>query len=854
MNKSVKRFGCLALAAVTSLSMFAGCKDPDASSSDSTGDGAKKYDTENRAVVFATDALDGNFNPFFATSATDSTIAAMTQVGMLTTDSKGNPKCGDDVPTVVYSYKETMKDVDGNVTTNAALAQDGGSTEYEFIIKNGMKFSDGVDLTIKDVLFNLYVYLDPQYMGSATIYSTDIKGLKAYRMQDPYADDSAEESGDIFASKAMQRVTNLLNYLDPEDAQPTLTSEIEEDIATVKELFLEEVTNDWNEVAGTQESYQEEYSFTEDWEIYYFNEGLIQVQYTQGKPQKDENGKYITSLDVEGNTFREQIEEARNDADKLTAIIEEKGCTEEEAKEYAVQQFAIEAVYNGYMIADSSIANVVRYWETGSKLLQNIAAEERSKYYEENKNDDGTLKVEEISGITTYKTSTDFDGTELSGGEHDVLKIVINGIDPKAIWNFAFSVAPMHYYSNADTIATTKFGVDTGNLEFFQDVLQAPEKNGVPMGAGVYKASNESGSGEVNKNTFYKNNWVYFERNTFFDTMGGETVHNAKIKYLNYRVVGSDKLIQALESGAIDFGSPQATTKNIEKIGNSSHLYYKDYMTNGYGYVGINPKFVPDIEVRQAIMMAMDVNSIVANYYTTDLAQVAYRSMSALSWAYPEDAEEYYEFTTDKEVIRGLVESAGWTLGSEDIYQKDGKKLEITFTIAGESKDHPAYQMFIDARDFLNECGFDISISTDATALRRLAEGGLAVWAAAWSSTVDPDLYQVYHKDSKATSIKNWGYETIQMDNTDQFTYEKSVITNLSLKIEEARETLDTEQRKEHYAEALDMIMSLAVELPTYQRKDLVVYNKDVINPATLNQDANAYEGVYDRLWEVDYN
>lgn len=851
MNKSVKRFGCLALTAVTALSMFAGCKDPVDSSG---GDGAKKYDTEKRAVVFATDALDGNFNPFFATSATDSTIAAMTQVAMLTTDSKGNPKCGDDVPTVVSSYKETMKDSDGNPTDDPALAQDNGSTEYEFIIKNGMKFSDGKPLTIKDVLFNLYVYLDPAYMGSATIYSTDIQGLKAYRMQLLDAPDDAEESGDMFNALAMQRVTNLLNYLDPEDSKPVLTSEIEEDIKTLEKLFMEEVTSDWNEVAGTQESYKEEYSFTEDWEIYYFNEGLVRVQYTQGKAQKDKNGKYVTSLDVAGNTLRENIEEASNDPATLDRIMDEKGCTEEEAKAYAIQEYAINTVYDSYMAIASSKADVVRYWETGSKLLQEFVAEERSKYYEQQKaKNDGALLVDEIEGIDTYPTSTDFDGNALAE-EHDVLKIVINGIDPKAIWNFAFSVAPMHYYSDAETIANTKFGVDFANKDFFDNVLQDPEKNGVPMGAGVYKASNENGSGEVNKNNFYRNNWVYFERNTYFDTMGDETVHNAKIKYLNYRVVGSDKLIQALESGAIDFGSPQATTKNIDKVGQTKHLYSKDYMTNGYGYVGINPKFVPDLEVRQAIMKVLNTASIVQNYYTEDLAQVAYRSMSALSWAYPENATEYYEYSTDKAEIRRLVESAGWSEGTDGIYAKDGKKLELTFTIAGESKDHPAYQMFIDARDFLNECGFDISISTDATALRKLATGGLAVWAAAWSSTVDPDLYQVYHKDSKATSIKNWGYETIMADNTDQFTFEKGVINDLSDKIEEARETLDKSERKALYAEALDMIMSLAVELPTYQRKDLVVYNKDVINPATLNQEANAFEGVYDRLWEVDYN
>ena len=48
--------------------------------------------------------------------------------------------------------------------------------------------------------------------------------------------------------------------------------------------------------------------------------------------------------------------------------------------------------------------------------------------------------------------------------------------------------------------------------------------------------------------------------------------------------------------------------------------------------------------------------------------------------------------------------------------------------------------------------------------------------------------------------------------------------------------------------------MDLAVEFPTYQRNDLIVYNKNVVNAATLNLDPSAYEGVFDRLWEVNYN
>ena len=855
MKNSVKRFGCLALSAFTAMSVLSSCK---GGKGGGGGSGDKAYDTETRAMVFATDALDGNFNPFFATSATDTNIAAMTQVGMLTTDAKGNPKCGMDVPTVVREYKQTMKDGNGDVTQNgeAASKENGGTTEYEFIIKNGMKFSDGQDLTIRDVLFNLYVYLDPYYMGSATIYSTDIVGLKAYRLQDESATDDSEEADDMFAASATQRIMDMLNYLDPDDAQPALTEQVEKDIEKVKELFLEEVTSDWALCAGTQESYKDEYTFTEDWEIYYFNEGIIQVQYTQGKPERDENGKYITSLDVAGNELRANIEEAKNDTANIQAIMQREGCTEEEAKAYAVKEFAINNVYESNIAINSSIADVIRYWQTGSKIREELIAEERSNYYKDRFEENaGEQVVKSVSGITTYKTDKDFSGNDL-GAQHDVLKIVINGVDPKAIWNFAFSVAPMHYYSSAEAIATTPFGVKFSDKEFFDTVLQAPQKNGLPMGAGVYKASNEKGSSDVTKDNFYRNNWVYFERNTFFETMGDASIHNANIKYLRYKVVGSDKILNALQAGDIDFGEPQATVNNLTEIGKYDYLNSKDYTTNGYGYVGVNPKYVPDIQVRQAIMKAMDTASIVTNYYTESLADVIYRPMSTLSWAYPTGCTEYESiaYTTTKSEIEALVEDAGWSKAdANSVYMKEGKPLKITFTIAGETTDHPAYEMFQDAAKFLNSCGFDISVTTDITALKKLATGGLAVWAAAWSSTVDPDLYQVYHKDSKATSIKNWGYDTIFAD-SDQFGYEQYIIDELSAKIEEGRQTLDEATRKTIYADALDLIMELAVELPTYQRHDLVVYNNKVIDEKTLNQNPSANEGVYDRLWEVNYN
>ena len=57
--------------------------------------------------------------------------------------------------------------------------------------------------------------------------------------------------------------------------------------------------------------------------------------------------------------------------------------------------------------------------------------------------------------------------------------------------------------------------------------------------------------------------------------------------------------------------------------------------------------------------------------------------------------------------------------------------------------------------DDLNKIGFDITVKNDRNALIKLATGKLEVWAAAWTTGIDPDLYQIYHKDSKATSTKN---------------------------------------------------------------------------------------------------
>ena len=937
MNKTMKRLACLVMACTTVAPLVA-CGGGNDNGGNNGGTGTQKYNPETQALVVSTEALDGKFNPFYATSATDVSVAAQTQIGMLTMDKDGNIICGENEPTVVLDYKQTMYDTKvqntGNVTTDPSKAE---RTEYEFVIKNGIKFSDGVDLTIKDVLFNLYVYLDPLYTGSATIYSTKIQGLNAYRMQSPDADESANwaDKQASFYNEADRRIMRLLDAhtiadveTDYDENNADMVAQVEKDFAIALKLFEEEVESDWTANYGTLESYKEEYTFTTDWEVYYYNAGLVNIEYDRSEAMRTEletayddegkeiqkyKGKYVTTLDNKYLFDKVDTNDDMVDTDMgeslKTEMAEALAGKEVGSTEYedAMKQTAIQRVKEYYHPVENLInPYVLMYWATANTLREELAGEARETYFKEVIAESNGMPVKSISGITTYNTKNKaFTGgmmnNALDASGHDVLKIVIDKVDPKALHNFAFTVSPMHYYADGTGVyddyykkafydasnpndSRTNFGVAFGEKAFFDDVLQDPEKTGKPVGAGAYMAWAASDGDAKTSKTFWNNKIVYYKRNDYFYTVGKQ-LNNANIKYLRYKEVGSDQLMNELKAGGVHFGTPNASKENIADLKSyQGKLSYTHHETNGYGYVGINAKYVPDINVRRIIMRTMNLEYPQAYYGS--LSKKLYRSMSLTSWYYPtvngvkggaqvnsayagkysngEGDLTYYGDVNESgysdkdfmiETINAQLDALGYTAGSDGIRVNSAKnKLEYTFTIAGGSADHPAYNMLQQSANILNECGFKITVRTDPQALIKLSRGELQVWSAAWSSAVDPDMYQVYHKDSTATSVKNWGYdEILKAGNETKYATEIEIINTLSDLIEDGRETLNPNDRFKIYTEALDWVMELAVEMPTYQREDLFVYDSTLIDKKTLNQNPSAISGLLDRIWEVNY-
>ena len=824
------------------------------------------------ALVIMSEDLDGVFNPFFSTTGADGTIVSMTQIGMLTYGyENGEVK-------VAYGDNEAVVVKDYSINYDSAA----DTTTYTFVLKNGILYSDGHPLTMEDVLFNLYVYLDPVYTGSSTMYSTDIIGLQDYRTQTLGASSSNTDDtiSDAASSRAQNRINELINLYRQVGATATAGSysatyedmvtainghalssgyksaisndetqvsnaDLLADYERTLELFKEELYSDYDSAqeAYTDEPYASREEFKDPVTCFMYAEGYVTIEY-----EKDENNKDIKSSIL-------KVTKQYNDT-----VVTDKDSAVNYVYESKIQQ---------------ELDQILQYWATAQTLLTEYTAKAKEVILYENISSDGSLAVPNISGIVSLGHTTDVasvtcndgtytvahahneDGTVTNENEYDVLQITINGVDPKAIWNFAFTVAPQHYYAEGHdvNIGNNEFGVVFGSYDFMTNEVQSTRNMQVPMGAGAYVATNSANGDKPSGTEFYSDNVVYFKANEHF-LMG-----KPNIEKVRYQVVSSTNAISALESGSVHYVTPQFTQNNIEQLNSLSDDGMKTMFTEqlGYGYIGINAEYIPDINLRKAIMCAMNT-TLALSYYQTGTAETIYWPMSTVSWAYPTDASgnasmdnghDYPAINWTEEAaadqIAEYMAAAGVSAGDPS--------LTLRFTIAGSSlTEHPCYQVFRAAAELLNKQGWDVEVVADSNALTKLSTGSLAVWAAAWGSTIDPDMYQVYHKNSTATSVLAWGYDAI-LANPSLYPVENGILNDLSNVIDEARATNDQAERKELYEQAMGYVLDLAVELPVYQRSVLYAYNSNVIDSASLPsaEELNPYSNPLDRIWELKF-
>lgn len=832
---------------------------------------------ETRALILATDALDTVFNPFFYTSGPDGDIVSQTQIGMLSSDKNGDIVAGWNEPCVALDWSYVKHGKPGDVQGNN---YNGYQTDYYFAIKDNILFSDGTPLTKDDVLFNLYMYLDPAYTGSNTMYSVKIQGLTEYRTQTRDLN-NASGSDNSFEFAVKGRRSAVVAWIEDEDAlwddqsfdeyeykQEGVTATdktLKNDILKIEEYFKTSLNETWTTVISADiEKEYEKYKdkdgnaiFTEPWQLFLYYYGVFTVTEEYGNDNKISHYSFennypkdsipATAEEREGETFKNEL---------IQHVFDSKFIDREEANESyknnllaTLNSYPVNVYMHDYWLAD------VKH----RKFADNMQVKNVSGIKIERKS---SIPVADNNGVVSERKLFDADG---ANKEYDVLHITINGVDPKAKQNFGFTVAPGHYYSNkeewdkaiGDNNADDEyFGVKFSDPAFM-DMVRVKH---LPMGAGPFVAAKSEGGVATEKSQFFgSNNIVNFEANENF-LLGAP-----KIKKLRYKVISSSQLYTAVQTGEVHYASPSMKRDDINTLINDNSLNSENAENLGYGYIGISARYIPNIYIRKAIMTTLNANTCITSYYGDNGGSVIVRPMSkTLTQYYDSSWTPYYEFDGTGKAADALLRDGGCDFNHGVWYDEKGNRLKYTFTIAGDSDDHPANSMLLQSAKILNDHGWDITVTHDSTALSKLSSGLLTVWAAAWSSSSDPDMYQVYHKDSQATSTAAWGYRYIfssefkelsSANNKRHFKGQQQMINDLSDLIDDGRETDVPAERKIIYDKALDQLMDLAVEFPTYQRKVYYIWRKGVFKEETMIRgtgNVTSYQSPLSRIWEVE--
>ena len=118
------------------------------------------------ALTIACTPFSGRCDPFDALEDSDRLLMRLTQTPLLCRASDG-------------SFAETAEGV--GAAGLRVMSRGDGSTVLRIAMRENVRYADGSYADADDLIFTLYVLLDPDYNGALTLRDSAIAGLKAYR-------------------------------------------------------------------------------------------------------------------------------------------------------------------------------------------------------------------------------------------------------------------------------------------------------------------------------------------------------------------------------------------------------------------------------------------------------------------------------------------------------------------------------------------------------------------------------------------------------------------------------------------------------------------------------------------------
>lgn len=252
--------------------------------------------------------------------------------------------------------------------------------------------------------------------------------------------------------------------------------------------------------------------------------------------------------------------------------------------------------------------------------------------------------------------------------------------------------------------------------------------------------------------------------------------------------------LEALRAGDIDFFN-NVQASEVESLNAEDAIEVAVYDTYDFRFWGFNldpekTTVFQDVEVRQAMIYALDRQSIVDNI-NLGFGEVAHGTHSRLSIAYaPDQIRTKYDFDVAK--AEELLDAAGWVRGDDDIRAKDGQRLSFEIMYPTGT---PATEQLV---AFLQEAWADVGIeaipngvdfgSVLVPAITESFDYDLALLGFSWDVTGDQS--PMFKSDQYIEGFNFMRYSNPEVDRL----------------LEEANAELDTERRRELLIEASNLI------------------------------------------------
>ncbi len=607
----------------------------------------------------------------------------------------------------------------------------------------------------------------------------------------------------------------------------------------------------------------------------YDGSSTLYAQPIEGMEEYRQNNVTLTNLLVElgeDNTDFTYVTEEQQTA-FWTAVNEGLVAFAQEIVDYLVG--------NGYNAAEDSIATCAANW--GYSLEEDATIKDFAMAIGDNYNwtfsameaesagsaladliDPEVYNNYPITNIQTGESAANISGIQKTGDYS--MRVVTTKVDATAIYQLGVTIAPLHYYGDASLYDydNNSFGFPKGDLSSVR------AKTTQPMGAGPYKFVK------------FENGVVNFEANDLYFQGAPKT------KYINFLETQEADKLNGVVTGTIDITDPSFSKDVVAAVesANGGALNGDVITVNtvdnlGYGYIGMCSKVMnvggePDSEASKNLRKAFGTifsvyRDVAIDSYYGERASVINYPISNTSWAAPQPTDDGYKvafsvdvdgndiYTSDMtaeqkyeaaiQAALGFFEAAGYTVEDGKLTAApEGAALEYELWIPADGVgDHPSFMICTLASDALKSIGMNLIINdlTNSSDLwTALDAQTVAMWAAAWGATVDPDMYQIYYADV-ANGGANAGGSNYMYAIADE---------ELDQLILDARASTDQTFRKAMYKACLDIVIDWAVEIPVYQRQNAIIFSTERVNMDTVTPDITTFYGWMAEVQNIELN